>query len=217
MDSIVQPYSVDHFNTLPEIMDSDAVVKTRCTSEVFSSLGQTFFDHEVQDVFGLALVHQHFDLESNERLVSFDNVAVPVKQEGLDFPYAASRWAFAGDKLFPYEYAAGGSSSNPESYKGFVQQLHEILSAHDLHKHLGICTISSIQTPTSSPTIEFTSGRVNVTLPIDLNLDGGSRVDASWQICSRTDSEMLGPVVFGQCKNRCVGPSGKHPTRHMFS
>ena len=179
---VVLPPSSDHFNSLPDIKQSDHTFKKRCTPEVLSDICQIFRTHQVQDLFGLALVHQHFEIQQNEKLVTFGNVAVPIISSPDDLSVAASRWAFSGNKLIPYEFTAGAENIDVDNHVAFLDKISQALHSSGLADNLGLCSAGSIAGKDSEPTMEFTSGRANVTLPFDRNPLEGDSVDAAWKI-----------------------------------
>jgi len=81
--SVILPPSFDHFNSLPDIIQSDHVFKKRCTLEMWGDICQIFRKYQVQDVLGL---DQHFEIQQNEKLVTFGNVAFPSEAAQTTFP-----------------------------------------------------------------------------------------------------------------------------------
>ena len=193
--SVVLPPSSDHFNSLPDIIQSDHVFKKRCTPEVLGEICQTFRKYQVQDVFGLALLHQHFEIQQNEQLVTFGNVAVPIKSSLEGLSVAASRWAFSGDKLIPYEFTAWAENIDMDTHAAFLVEMSQALRSSGLAHNLGLCSAGSIAGKDSEPTVEFTSGRANVTLPFDRDPQEGNSVDAAWKI-----TQGMHPLKTSSCE-----------------
>ena len=193
--SVVLPPSSDHFNSLPEIIQSDHVFKKRCTPEVLGDICQIFRKYRVQDIFGLALLHQHFEIQQNEKLVTFGNVAIPIRSSPDGLSVAASRWAFSGDKLIPYEFTAGAENIDMDTHVAFLVEMSQALRSSALADNLGLCSAGSIAGKDSEPTMEFTSGRDNVTLPFDRDPLEGNSVDAAWKI-----TQGMNPLKTSGCE-----------------
>lgn len=103
--ALILPPSADHFNTLPDITESNKAFQDNCTQNILSDICAVFLKHRVQNIYGLVLVHQHFDLESDEKLVNIGNVAVPLKTDIVSTSITATRWAFSGEGVIPYEFS----------------------------------------------------------------------------------------------------------------
>ena len=185
---LVFPHSSDHFNSLPDITQSGNVFNEVCTPEVSIGICQIFLKHQVQRIFGLALLHQHFQLQRNEKMVNVGNVALPIIDSPSNLSVAASRWAISGDKVIPYEFTAGAEHIDMDKYVAFFSELSDALHSNGLADNLGLCSAESITEMASGPTTEFTSGRVNITLPFDPDPLGGNNVDAAWNISKGINS-----------------------------
>ena len=157
--SVVLPPSSNHFNSLPDITQSDYVFKRNCTPEVLGYICQIFRKYRVQDIFGPALLHQHIEIQQDERLVSFGNVAVLIRSSPEGRSVAASRWAFSGDKLIPYEFTAGGEKIDMDIHLAFLVEMNHALRSSGLADNLGLCSAGSIAGKDSEPTMEFTRMR----------------------------------------------------------
>ncbi|KAI9686821.1 MAG: hypothetical protein M1820_010547 [Bogoriella megaspora] len=181
MASVLLPPSSNHFNSLPDIMESHDVVEA-CMKGIFPQICDIFIRHGVQQTFGITLVHQHFNLEQNEKLVNIGNVAIPLQDGLVPFPTVATRWAFTGDKVIPYEFTKGAERIELDQYPDFVGALGEFLHSYGLSKHIGLYALGNTTERDSGMTTEFTSGRINVTLPFDNDPNSGSVVEAAWQV-----------------------------------
>ena len=182
MSFVVVAAPSDHFNFLPDIMESSDVFRNRCTPEVFAQICQIFLKHHVQHVCGLALLHQHFDLQQDEKLVNIDNVAIPIKDSVSNLSIAASRWALLGEQVIPYEITERVDEIGMDIHAAFLCELSNKLRSYGLVETLGLCSVESISGTTAEPTMEFTSGRANITLAVDIDPLDGSSVEAAWRI-----------------------------------
>ena len=185
MASMILPYATEHYNSLPGIMESELRFKECRTIDAFGLIGEIFLKYRVQQKLGLALLHQHFALAADEKLVKFGNVAVPWKTaEQGDEPRNVSptSWRFIKDGVIPYEFGWGSESKvSLDDYTDFLAHFSSALQEHGLSEILGLCTLDAFETG-GEPSMEFTSGRANIMLPFDVSPNEGGAVDAAWQI-----------------------------------
>ncbi|KAI9769972.1 MAG: hypothetical protein M1840_003683 [Geoglossum simile] len=94
------------FNKLPSI--SDAVAKFDAIdgdSLVSTSFRELFLRYNMDRTFGLILLHRHFELDQNERLVSYGDTSVPWRLSKISKNITPSNWLLSGDGAFrPYEF-----------------------------------------------------------------------------------------------------------------
>jgi hypothetical protein len=64
---VVLPYSVNAFNSLPEFHESKASVASKM--EILDAFGDIIRAHGAQKYLGAALIHKHFELYAEERIV----------------------------------------------------------------------------------------------------------------------------------------------------
>lgn len=183
LDSL--PYTAANFNSIPNIMDSAKQFKeANVSGHLMQEIGQAFLKHHVNSSLGVALVHRHFDLAQHEMLVNIGNVAVPWNTHddvsGLANP---SSWCFTKDGVMPYEFTYGGVKVPLDDHLGeFLSEYHAILEKNHASHILGLCTLDGVPADGDAPTMEFTSGRANITLPFDVNPSEGGATEAMWQI-----------------------------------
>lgn len=181
--ALILPPSVDHFNSLPDIVESSEAFQEECrTKKTLSDICGLFLKHRVHLIYGLGLVHQHFDLEDGEKLVNIGNVAIPLKTDFASTSFAATRWAFHGQGIIPYEFSIDARQIDMTQHSGFIHELGKLIHSRGLANNLGLCLLDSISDTTKGPTMEFTSGRANITLPFDVDPDDGQSVEAAWQV-----------------------------------
>ena len=200
----VLPYTVEHYNSLPELrVAKEQFESARASDILFTEIGQAFVKHHVENTLGIALLHNHFLLEQHEMLVNVDSVAVPWDTTSGATELAgvsASAWRFTNQGLAPDEFthAAVEVSLYHHPMQSFLLELGTILEKHNLSNILGICSLGekSIDRPT---TMEFTSGRANITLPFDIAPHDGNVIDAMWQFSSHPlgSSGHAGPTSQG--------------------
>jgi len=89
--------------------------------------------------------------------------------------------------------------------QSFLLELAAILEKGHLANILGICSLpeKSLDRPT---TMEFTSGRANITLPFDIAPHDGNVIDAVWQFSTNPlgSSVDAGVTCQGQPKRNSV-------------
>lgn len=239
------PYSAEHYDSLPDIMDAaESLASSGVLSSLASSIGSIFVKHGTEDIFGLILLHRHFDMEPTERLVEFGNVSVPwdVTSNGEEMgKIQPVSWRFVGGGIVPYEFTANqlGQLLEGCDYDAFVNHLSNALQSMRLDHTFGLCRMTSSAIH-GHPTMEFTSGRANVTVPDSmwaLDCDSAA-VEAAWQFGSQgkqpvscrcsvcrnpglTDMvlgrDLPGSITFKRCKNKCQykASTGSHVKRHV--
>lgn len=185
----VLPYTVECYNSLPELqMAKCQFESTRAPEILFTEIGKAVLKHHVEKMLGVTLLHNHFLLQSYEMLVNFDSVALPVdtrsgtKQLGLVYP---SAWRFTEKGIAPYEFTHTVQETllDNQLIQSFSVEFAAILAKWKLTNVFGVCSLK--EQPIDSPTtMEFTSGRANITLPFDITPDDGNTTDAMWRFSS---------------------------------
>ena len=117
-------------------------------------------------------------------LVNIGNVAVPWstnnEASGLAKP---SSWCFTKDGMMPYEFAYGGVKVSMDDHmREFLSECRSVLEKNHASHIFGLCTLDGVSPAQTAPTVEFTSGRANITLPFDANPSEGGAIEAMWQI-----------------------------------
>ena len=90
-------------------------------------------------------------------------------------------WCFTNEGLAPYEFTHRGVKiTETPRLQVFFEELGNLLKNRNLDDVLGVCSLDG--QPRHAPaTMEFTSGRANITLPFDITPKDGSTIDAIWQ------------------------------------
>ena len=137
-------------------------------------------------------------------LVNVGSVAVPWDATGGAEELAdvnASAWRFTDKGIAPYEFthAAPEISLDSQAMQPFVLELRAILEKWDLANILGICSLGEkcIDRPA---TMEFTSGRANITLHFDIAPHDGNIIDAMWQFSPDPSGSGINAGSIGQSK-----------------
>ncbi|KAL9066408.1 MAG: hypothetical protein Q9157_007153 [Trypethelium eluteriae] len=182
-------YTVEHYNSLPELRLAKECIEAKHASKVLvDELADTFVQYGVEKELGVTLLHNHFLMEPKEMLVNVDSVAVPWnKDSGAEElgDVNASSWRFMEGGLMPYEFTYHGRKVPLDSFhlQRFLEAVRTILDTFGLMDIFGICLLDGKKID-SSATIEFTSGRANITLPFDIGPYNGVGIDAMWQFYS---------------------------------
>lgn len=185
MDTAVLSYSVQHYNSLPSIMDAGINLTPADIALLTTTIGLVFVKHEVQKLFGIILLHNHFSLDENEILVNIGSVAVPWKTNSLAEQLRGVRgsaWRFTEQGVAPYEFAYDQNLPDVSDFQPFLSELRVLLKRLRLTDKLGICAFRS-EDLYSTTQVEFTQGRANITLPFDIAPEDGPNrsIEAVWQ------------------------------------
>ena len=186
MATAVLSYNARHYNSLPSIADAGTSMKPEDIALFTSTIGQVFVKHEVQNLFGIILLHNHFSLDADEMLVNIGSVAVPWKTSSLATKLRdvrGSAWRFTEQGVAPYEFAYDvASRPDVSGFQPFLSELRVLLDRLGLTGKLGICAVTR-EDEDATTQVEFTQGRANITLPFDIApRDGPDRsVEAVWQ------------------------------------
>ncbi|KAK2758697.1 hypothetical protein FQN54_003387 [Arachnomyces sp. PD_36] len=163
------------YDSLPSLPDArDAMIEKKGRDFIDGPLRKFFYEQGVQDKLGVRLLHRHFDMNPNERLVEVRKTSFPI-QVGASaepvIPWHAGNivpqtYRFVGNSLVPCEFAwEEGQYPTGDLGLGeqFTGQLNQLLEEHDMKDLLGVCR----RTPedTSHLSMEVTHGRVNVMVP----------------------------------------------------
>lgn len=106
-------------------------------------------------------------------------------------------WRYTADGIVPYEFSGDETTLLPsdKEYDAFVEELGNSLRDLQVDQLLGLCYVgnSNIQ---SAGTMEFSSGRANVTVPNmmwNLQTDSAA-VEAAWQFGKQGEAIYLSSV-----------------------
>lgn len=186
MATAILPYNAQQYNSLPSIADAGTSLKPEDIAILTSTIGQVFVKHEVQNIFGIILLHNHFSLDVDEMLVNIGSVAVPWKTSSLATQLRnvrGSAWRFTEQGVAPYEFAYDvAPGPDVGGFQPFLSELRALLQHLGLAEKLGICAFTREDQDTTTQ-VEFTQGRANITLPFDIAPQDGpdQSIEAVWQ------------------------------------
>ncbi|KAI6352284.1 hypothetical protein MCOR25_009465 [Pyricularia grisea] len=183
----VQNYSVANYNAIPDLHVAkhrfEEIGGEKLVEETFLEL---FRRHGVDKTFGLSMVHRHFELNGEERLVEFRGTAVPwEKVDELNNPgITAANWEVTPEGIRPYEFkldpASVGSQGidfNDPKIQAFAAEFLELIQSVDATGLFGLCVYPGDDFET---TIETTEGRANITFPLKPDSKIDNTADAAW-------------------------------------
>ena len=148
-----------------------------------TTLASLFLRHNVHENLGIQMLHTHFSISDDERLVGIGAVAVPIE---LDIIVGSAIkplvYRFVPSGVAVCEWTQGDDAnevdlSSPQ-YAAFMAELRTVLDDAGLIDVLGIF----VRQPGDGENkgVEFTAGRANITLHKDEPTEGGTSVEASW-------------------------------------
>ena len=216
----ILPYDITHYNSLPELHKADILFREANILVVLDTeLATLFVAYRVEKTLGVVLLHNHFLMEPGEMLVTVGNSAVPWRMDS-GAPelkdVVPKAWRFVNGDIVPYEFEHGASRVDLEdrSILPFIHALQQFLHEKALDGIIGICSLNgrAIERPS---TMEFTSGRANITLPFDVSPGDDDSIDAEWHFHSAIIDTGNGArtVGKGKCKQKCKGKP--HSKRHL--
>ncbi|EFE37717.1 hypothetical protein TRV_07632, partial [Trichophyton verrucosum HKI 0517] len=155
-------------NALPTLEAARAKFKSINGDELVNNVFRPFFvDGGMEKRLGLAILHRHFDLNVDERLVDYNGTSLPwptAHTQEIEEPYA-SIWSKAADGTFrPTEYRY---SQNPEAAAigpaelNFMEEFDKLLQQHGASDLFGLCLYPGDDFEGSC---EITVGRANINL-----------------------------------------------------
>jgi len=151
---LYDPADYDRLTTLSQAIknldnsDSQAVLD--------SDICALFEAHDVANVFGISLLHRHFDMASDEILVEHGPSSTPWQlppepSNFMDGSIVPRSWHFLTDSDEPHPYEFGFQrypdsnqlSAGPISHADFIADLHQVLKRHALTDILGLVALGS--------------------------------------------------------------------------
>ncbi|KAF3928003.1 hypothetical protein AA313_de0200501 [Arthrobotrys entomopaga] len=203
---MLNDYDPSVYMGLPSVAEAGELYKSSSGADDLNDIGKIFFQHNMHNEYGIALLHRHFTLPDTERIVEYGGVATawpiatPLPKGAEILP---SNWSMMRGTPEPYEFEfvpLAQAKPKLEAFDdGFINDFHGILEERKLLSVFGL-----VRLPTESsalkPTFEATIGRASVTFPGD---DMNIGVPAMWRfeddgtgVCARVCSQCRD---FGTC------------------
>ncbi len=188
---------------------------------VDGALKDIFFRHGVADKFAIRLLHRHFDVADDEKVVHHGNVAMPWETNNLPFAIQdkiipSSFVISAADKLFPYEFtyvepdvaATVQYGTVLSDHAAFLREFNAVLKSTGLIEVLSLAVLEYL---TGGIGMETTEGRANITVPLEAaDSDDVDSIETVWLFDPKD------PQQRGRCKLRCK-MKGAHAKVHLYT
>ncbi|TKA65910.1 hypothetical protein B0A55_10495 [Friedmanniomyces simplex] len=199
------------YGSLPPLTLAHDMFEARdTTTKMKGPIRDVFLKHGMHDRYGVSLLHKHFDLAPNERLVEYHDVSTPWTLSNTDdheIPtlggyVVPQNYKLEDGKLAPFEFAMqyerpNGTDAGPE----FLRDLSRVLEEHNLTNVLGLRK----RPPPSDLTLEVTQGRANIMVPP--SAADGPAIGAFWTFGEGVDEEL-------SCFQICLVYCGIHFPEH---
>jgi hypothetical protein len=199
MATAILEYEPQHYDSLPLVLKAADNAEPSGAITALDTVGKIFVKYRVENDLGIILLHKHFKLSAEERLVQFNNAAIPwnINKNSIDFENAIpAAWRFVLGGLVPYEFIYPNlDSSKPlvQLSRGpFLDELRACLMSHGILDVLGLCLLeeNDINAP---PMIEIESGRSTITTTVDTNpSQNDDFIHVVWQF--GTDGGKMAPA-----------------------
>lgn len=180
----ILPYSSTHYNSLPEFFTAKETFKAKnASTTIDTTLASLFLHHNVHQNLGIQMLHTHFAISPDERLVGIGSVAVPIE---LDINVGSAIkplvYRFVPSGVAVCEWTQGDDANEVDLSSppcaAFMSELCAVLTDAGLIDVLGIFVRQPGDREMKG--VEFTAGRANITLHKDNPTEGGISVEASW-------------------------------------
>ncbi len=204
-------YLPDAYNTLQSLSNADSLNDEEAKKCLRGDIRQLFIDNDVHKLYGVTLLHKHFPIEKNQRLVEYNNSAsVWNIEQNTDMVEMYSgkivprtlRW-FKGTAV-PCEF--GFVVGKEQIYGGqqtFVQRFFDLLNAKGLTQVYGLRCLDSFDADLS---MEVTEGRTNIMLPQG-SIPLSETIEAMWTFGLYDEDRC-------NCKTVCFKLSTGHDQDH---
>ncbi|KAF9473385.1 hypothetical protein BDN70DRAFT_885900 [Pholiota conissans] len=206
-------YSPSAFNSLPSLKAAEENFNVKEARQFLEGpIRQAFLDFGVQEKYGIALLHNHFPLQANQRLVDYRNTAtawlvddevspVSTKYNGQIVPRA---YMFEKDDIVPYEFSFVSAAENDgvtdvATDVQFFNVLNQTLTSLGLEKLFGV---RDLRDHDNNLGVEITEGEANIMLPHDGTHSPSELIEALW---------VFGPKTAPcYCLCYCARSCGRH-------
>lgn len=165
---VVVPYSHDHFQSLPMLKDArNRFLEVNGDAIVADNIKSLFVSEGMDRIFGLAMIHRHFDLKPNQKLVEYNGTSTPWDSSqttvGMRNPQP-HMWAFDKDGLLkPIEFRYAEKQDEPWTEKelAFAAKFKATLDTLNLSHLFGLARYPGDDFAGSC---EITEGTANINL-----------------------------------------------------
>jgi hypothetical protein len=173
MAEVQEAYSTHLYNSIPDLHDArDSFTAKGGADSVNSVFKPLILKHQLEAVLGVGLLHRHFDLRDNEKLVEFNNISIPWRhQQGDDHTggkLLPSAWLIKEGRLIPYEFYFSplglDNGVDLTKFALFLCEFIESVKALELDKTMALRVFPQVN---FTGALEITEGRANINLTPD--------------------------------------------------
>lgn len=222
-DTMTTTYSADNFSSLPSLREA-RVSFTQANARVFldGPIHDLFVGSNMQTKFGVALLHRHFDIKPNQRLVDYHKTATAwttedtttttfPKYDGVVVPRAYLFDASGVARPYEFEFITTPETSPVSDIvdakePDFINAFYALLRKLDLEKIFGLRNLNGYDPALS---VEVTEGTANIMLPPSA-IPSDSLVEAMWTFDDVTTAKC-------HCREYCFSVNDEHEANHGCS
>lgn len=205
MDTVYDPTA---YNTLPSLRKAHNLMTEDAIAKLRGPIRQLFIDRGMQNHYGICLLHNHFQIGDDQRLVEHGHVSLPWNLDddniivsnlgGVIVPRSIR--LFNG-KPAPFEFVF--VREEPKLDIGFVADALHAIQDLGLHDVLGVRYFDTYDPKYS---VEITQGNANVMVPGGEGLSG--LLEAFWVFSLDEDQRC-------HCREQCFPQEGDdHQENH---
>jgi hypothetical protein len=174
--------------------------------------------HQLNNEIAIRLLHQHFNLDADEKLVEHGPVSSPwpisAAQDRVTGGYIVPKsWRLYNGELYPYEFrfrSVADTEQDAVSIKfpqAFVIEISDVLKETCLDKILGITIVDHALDSTEVELMEITYGRNSVMIPaVEQEIIPETSFQASWAFVEKNPEGHHGK--HGACINKSPHDNG---------
>ncbi|KAE8239720.1 hypothetical protein A4X13_0g8099 [Tilletia indica] len=206
MSGTLVAYRPEIFSALPSV---DEVAKdfdtfggiTSVRPKLYPSVGA----HNQASLFGLQLLHRHFDLSEDQRLVAFGRVSVALELNVLDAKSATkvkpTSWMCLPDRpgMMPYEFEFDEHDSLPEPTPAFLEDMENGLRSIGIDHMVGVSLLPE------GVGAEINGEQANIVLPVHEFASSADFLEVLWALKGNPEDP---------AEKRCHRICGPTQTRH---
>jgi hypothetical protein len=150
-----EAFSQDNYNSLPCVEDADkGVTQHGALAGFLDQASRTFHKHAMQDRFGVALLHKHFECANGEHMIQYNEIVdgeralvmrpvrtVPAREDAVPIV-----WSLSAEQYRPLEYSTDslarelyGAGSVPQP---FLDEFSDLLRFSPIGRHIGLAVVN---------------------------------------------------------------------------
>lgn len=172
-----------------------------------NSLRNLFMKHGVEEIFGISLLHKHYEKKDNEVLVTkyVGNEIITSPEITNEKLLTPSVFGLDGKTIIPYEYFYDREYFDFKKYTNFLKDLYLVLKELNLHYFLGVHIIDQRE---KGDYTEKTINRSNILSPYSGYISEDEYIPTTWQFVKN-------PITRDcRSKKHCNKMDGSHYTSY---